>query len=345
MYLDLSGCSEIVELPERSLENLKDLVHLELSTCSGLVRISEALCYLTNLQYLNLSGCSNLERLPQDLGNLKELQYLYLSGCHKINALPESIGKLINLVHLDLSRCSFVMPIALGDLTKLKYLSLSGVLDDGRKALQTIHSISTLANLEHLDLSWNPFESLPESIGDLKSLHTLNLSGCRKLYYLPNSIGSIGSLEMLVIDECSEMLRDTIMESGLKCNTLAHFVVCDEGDGGSNLHELEDKNPSELGIICLERLRVRGEASAIQLRNKENLSRLKLEWTFMDPRGLEDKDVLGELAPPIGLKHLVLIGYASISFPKWKASQKSVVMIFVLANEHSLSCQGSPCIT
>jgi Leucine-rich repeat (LRR) protein len=38
MYLDLSGCSEIVELPERSLENLKDLVHLELSTCSGLVR-------------------------------------------------------------------------------------------------------------------------------------------------------------------------------------------------------------------------------------------------------------------------------------------------------------------
>jgi Leucine-rich repeat (LRR) protein len=322
MYLDLSGCSEIVELPKTSLENLKNLVHLELSTCSGLVRISEALCYLTKLQYLNLSGCSNLDRLPQDVGNLTELQYLYLSGCHKIDALPKSIRKLINLVHLDLSRCSFVIPKALGDLTKLKYLSLSGFFDDGRKAWQTIHSISFLANLEHLDLSWNPFESLPESIGDLKSLHTLDLSGCRKLNSLPDSIGSIDSLEVLVIDEYSELLKENIMESELKCNPFAHLVVCDEGDSGSNLHELEDRDPSELYISCLERLRVREEASAIQLRNKENISTLKLRWTvvacdLVAPRGLEDGDVLGELAPPSGLKHLVLIGYGSISFPNW----------------------------
>jgi hypothetical protein len=51
--------------------------------------------------------------------------------------------------------------------------------------------------------------------------------------------------------------------------------------------------------------------------NKENLSRLKLEWAIWGLRDLEDKDVLGELAPPIGLKHLVPIGYDSISFPNW----------------------------
>ncbi|XP_066323951.1 disease resistance protein TAO1-like [Miscanthus floridulus] len=259
MYLDLSGCSEIVELPKRSLENLKNLVHLELSTCSGFVRISEALCYLTKLQYLNLSSCSNLERLPQDVGNLTELQYLYLSSCHKIDALPESIGKLINLVHLDLSGCSFVMPEALGDLTKLKYLSLSGVLDYDRKAEETIDNISTLANLEHLDLSWNYFRSLPKSIGDLKCLHTLDLSGCRELSYLPDSIGSIDSLELLLVDQCSVQLKEHIRRwrSELKCNPLVHFVVRHNEDGsGSNLHQLEDKNPSELEISCLEALTV-----------------------------------------------------------------------------------------
>jgi Leucine-rich repeat (LRR) protein len=342
MYLDLSGCSEIEKLP-KSLRNLKNMVHLDLSACSGLKVISKVLCDLTKLQYLNLSSCSNLGRLPQDLGNLTELQYLYLCGCLKISVLPESLGKLINLVHLDLSLCSFVMPEELGGLTKLKYLNLSGGLNNERQAKKNIDYVSILTNLEHLDLSWNFFPSLPESIGNLKRLHTLDLSGCRNLSSLPNSIGSIHSLELLVVNDCSKSLKDYIRKSGLRCNPLSHLVVRpNDGDSGSNLHQLEGINPSELQISYLENVRIPGEAIGIELCNKENLSKLTLHWT-MEADPVLNKDVLGALVPPNGLKHLELNGYSSISFPNWFMDITHYLPILVSVKlKNLLSCSSLP---
>ncbi|XP_025822301.1 disease resistance protein TAO1-like [Panicum hallii] len=220
MHLDLSGCTEIVKMPE-SLGNLKDLLHLELSSCSRLEWVPESACGLTSLQYLNLFCCSNLQRLPQDLCSLVELQYFSISGCSKIPELPVGFGKLTNLLHLDLSRCSFVMLEEFGGFTELKYLNLSGSLSNKRQAEINIDFISTLTKLEHLNLSWNFIPSLPESIGNLKRLQRLDLSGCTRLRSLPEGIGSIDSLHLLLVIECSEKLKNYIRKSGLRLVILA----------------------------------------------------------------------------------------------------------------------------
>ncbi|CAL4888786.1 unnamed protein product [Urochloa decumbens] len=332
-YLNLSCCSKFERLPQ-GLGNITGLSYLNISSCSKLKRLPQNFGSITKLHYLNLSSCSSLEMLPEDLGNLTELQYLYLAGCHKINVLPESVGKLTNLVHLDLSQCCFRMPEALSGLAKLKYLNLSGSLNQ----MPFWDKYTTFTNLEHLDLSRNCFPCLPESIGNLKRLHTLDLSRCKHLRSLTMSIGSIDSLEVLVVDDCSEDLKNYIKRSGLKCNPLCHFVVCrNNNDSVSNLHQIEGINPYELQISCLQKVNIPGEANAIELSNKENLSKLTVHWTMDADRVLKDKDVLGELVPPSGLKHLELEGYISRSFPNWL-----MCIYCYLPNLVSLSLQDLP---
>jgi Leucine-rich repeat (LRR) protein len=191
------GQPAFIQLSRLTLSNMERLEDWSTTNSSNIERLPQDLCILPKLQYLNLSCCSNLESLPQDLGELTELQNLCLSGTCKLNVLPECLGKLTNLVHLDLSQRPFVMAEALSGLTKLKYLNLSGSLHNDRQAQKTIDHISTLTNLEHLDLSWNFFRYLPSSLGNLKRLHVFDISGCKHLSSIPVSLKSIDSLDIV----------------------------------------------------------------------------------------------------------------------------------------------------
>ncbi|RLN04264.1 hypothetical protein C2845_PM13G09120 [Panicum miliaceum] len=329
-YLNLSGSLSnnrqderaFFQLSRLTLSNMERLEDWSTTNSSNIERLPQDLCILPKLQYLNLSCCSNLESLPQDLGELTELQNLCLSHSCKLNVLPESLGKLTNLVHLDLSQRPFVMVEALSGLTKLKYLNLSGSLHtNDRQAEKSISYISTLTNLEHLDLSWNFFGYLPESLGNLKRLRVLDISGCKHLSSIPVSISSIDSLEMLSLIECSEGLKNNNFLFGPppKCSQLPLFnVLPNSGDSGSNLLRLKGINPSELEILHLENVRIPGETNEIEyggeemkaeeviktrnhMHNKENLSKLRLQWHMGSQRTLNDKDVMAELVPPSGL--------------------------------------------
>jgi Leucine-rich repeat (LRR) protein len=85
------------------------------------------------------------------------------------------------------------------NLTKLKYLSLS--LIDALPG-----SIGTLTNLEHFDLHGNDLSCLPESIGKVKRLHTLNLSYCFRLKSLPESICAL-ELRSLLLSTMAKTTR------------------------------------------------------------------------------------------------------------------------------------------
>lgn len=259
-YLNLSNCKNIGPLPSE-LGNLTELEYLNLSDSSCLsgneLSKAEYLGSLTKLKYLNLSSKDNLDiiRLPEALGSLTELKYLNLSHHSTMRKLPASFRNLLNLVHLDLSYCSHLqdVPAALNGLTKLQYLDLGWCSDhDAMEGLQEVlgslseirhlnlescnakihlypdeskgflKRICTLTNLEYLNLSHNhSIYSIPETLGELRKVHTLDLSFCSRLKRLPARKSEIGSLKYLYTKECRELDMPTLPQ-------------CDTGDGESS---------------------------------------------------------------------------------------------------------------
>jgi internalin A len=103
---------------------------------------------------------------------------------------------------LDLSKMYLSeLPPEIGSLRQLKRLQL-GMWDKdqskyNRNGLATLpESIGQLTNLTSLDISSNRLNTLPESIGQLANLTSLNLSG-NQLNALPESIGQLTSLTSL----------------------------------------------------------------------------------------------------------------------------------------------------
>ena len=86
--------------------NLKELVYLDLSRCSGVHGVLDTLGSLTKLQYLNLSGCSCFDactelypsRMSEAIGNLTELRYLNLSHCSGTQEHPKQAFFVFGLV-------------------------------------------------------------------------------------------------------------------------------------------------------------------------------------------------------------------------------------------------------
>ncbi|CAN6180515.1 unnamed protein product [Urochloa humidicola] len=352
MHLDMSGCFRIGELPD-SLGNLTNLQHLQLSECSGLKVIPESLCGLTKLQFLNLSSCRQIARLPEAIGSLVNLQYLIMPECYSIKELPKSFKRLRNLLHLNLESSYILkgLPEALCGLTALQYLCMRNYIwdhnlekDDLPVAMRNLTNlkeldlascslyrlfdvehndsyldfIGTLTNLEILDLSDNELKYLPESIGNLKRLHTLNLLACDTLKSLPDSIRGATGLKSLVLEGCSDVLihqANSLLHYSL---TLPLFMVrADDISGHSNLHLLEGQDYGELDIRCLENVRFLEEAQRLKISTKQNLLTLELKWTSYADRHLEDKDLLEQLLPPRNLRELFLEGYSNMSFPSW----------------------------
>ncbi|KAL6590966.1 hypothetical protein ACP70R_050148 [Stipagrostis hirtigluma subsp. patula] len=333
-HLELSGCKKVKALPE-SVCGLRKLQHLNLSRCCDLRKLPEAIGSLVDLRYLSMSFCRNIKELPESFQNLRNLEHLNFSFNYYMEGLPGALRGLNSLQHLDISNRRIdtaqifrhgglyhgELYDALGSLTKLKYLNLSSInqtfIKSGGKRVINVDFIGGLTNLECLDLSWNSIVYLPESVGNLKRLHTLNLSHCKNLKSLPDSIGAI-TLKSLLMEGCSDELID-------QANSLLHYsltlplfkVRADESGTCSNLQELKGVDTEILNIRSLENIRSLDEAQGVKLLDKQNLSVLTLTWTLGAGRLLEDEDFLEQLVPPRGLKRLKIKGYSSISFPSW----------------------------
>ncbi|KAF8665844.1 hypothetical protein HU200_053923 [Digitaria exilis] len=318
-YLNINGCSGITELPN-SLGNLTNLQRLDLSGCSSLKAIPESLCGLTHLQYLDLKFCGHITRLPESIGSMVNLQYLDMSRC-RVRELPGSFKRLCNLLHLRLgwSGVKKGLPGALCGLTTLQYLYMQCCQLDKLEMKDDLpFAMRNLTNLKVLDLSFDKLYGLFESIGNLKRLHTLNLKHCTELKSLPESIRDVTGLKSLRMEGCSDELMDQASSLLHYSLTLPVFKVCaDDVCARSNLHLLEGENISELHIVALENVRSVEEAERLKLLTRHNLLSLKLAWSLGADRHLEDKDLLGQLVPPLNLEGLELQGYSCSSFPSW----------------------------
>ncbi|CAM0958598.1 unnamed protein product [Alopecurus aequalis] len=320
------------------LKQLRYLRVLEITKSSIPWMNPKHITQLLKLNYLSLRS-SNIEELPDKISDVKGLMHLDLSGCRRLRELPVSFAELTQLVYLDLSGCDVFVSESLGSFTRLQYLNLSFQVDakhpkvppEAIKKLTKLrylnlgrfmmsefdtHSllvcISTLDNLEHLDLSYGrSFTSLPESIGNLMKLHTLDLTGCF-IHQVPACMAKMVNLKIVNMINFDESVFPL-----LHFASLPNFVVhVHQGECSSNLNLLVPTNPIKLKISKLENVMSVQEAEDIKLTQKEKMRWLSFMWTVeCKVSFVEDKDVLEKLVPPGGILTLDISGYRSTSFP------------------------------
>ncbi|XP_023633943.1 probable disease resistance protein RPP1 [Capsella rubella] len=201
-WMDLSYSKDLKELPD--LSTATNLVELNHSFCSNLVKIPSSIGNATNLQKLNLSYCSNLVKIPSSIENLTNLERLDLSYCLSLVEIP-SLVNATKLEVLYLSDCSSLLelPASIGTATNLRELEIRGC----SSLVNLPSSIGDLTNLIEFDLSnCSNLVELPSSIGNLQRLSTLKMRGCLKLEALPTNI-NMKSLYLLDLTDCSQLKR------------------------------------------------------------------------------------------------------------------------------------------
>ncbi|KAL6335796.1 hypothetical protein AAG906_039559 [Vitis piasezkii] len=253
----------IKELPS-SIEHLNRLEVLNLKGCKNLVTLPESICNLCFLQVLNVSYCSKLHKLPQNLGRLQSLKYLIArflnSTCCQLLSLsiPSGVNqlsmlRLLHLVNLIISgSCGIPKWIShhkngatvvaelpqnwcknndlLGfvlycvydpldneseetlenDATYFQYgLTFRGhqiQFVDELRFYPTFHCYDVLKSLTTLDCSGcSRLRSFPEILEDVENLRKLHLDGTA-IEELPASIQYLRGLQCLNLADCTNLV-------------------------------------------------------------------------------------------------------------------------------------------
>ncbi|KAI4333512.1 hypothetical protein L6164_018306 [Bauhinia variegata] len=134
--------------------------------------------------------------LPSKLGNLVRLQRLLLTANNFTGPIPESFGKLKNLTILtiDGSRISGKIPSFIGNWTKVYRLDMQGTSMEG-PVPPTINLLKNLTQLRISDLN-GPSMTFPD-LRELKSLIYLVLRNCKITGQIPDYIGDMENLDTL----------------------------------------------------------------------------------------------------------------------------------------------------
>uniref|UniRef100_A0A0E0DPD5 Uncharacterized protein n=1 Tax=Oryza meridionalis TaxID=40149 RepID=A0A0E0DPD5_9ORYZ len=300
-----------------------------------------------------IQGSDPRRRKIQVLGSLTRLQYLNLSS------EPSSVQKEKEASHIRMqnvmdaiSRLVYsdsgysargILSEALGSLTELKYLNLSGCL------LMVVlpGSFGNLENLVHLDLSGcsDSRSSMP-SQGAARYLDR----SYRTAFWKPQEATYPEPLELLPSKEPTrKFMRDRLPQAPI-CDRLPGTGVSqdkspsqlhqnsflDDGNGlllrpvllgtQPKLYQnlvllpnfvVHDANPAELQISCLENVQSTGEVKRIKLSQKSSISKLALEWTRDAKRFADDMNVLEQLVPPNILSQFELRDYNNVCLPRW----------------------------
>lgn len=102
-HLDLSSCTNLTELP-KSFSELLHLQYLSLQYCINLSIPSDILREISTLEYVDFKGCAKLVQLPQGMANQRSLKYLNLKFCLELKTLPD-LSNLVHLRFLNINGC------------------------------------------------------------------------------------------------------------------------------------------------------------------------------------------------------------------------------------------------
>ncbi|MCH79577.1 CC-NBS-LRR resistance protein [Trifolium medium] len=195
-------------------------------------------------------------------------------------------------------------------------------------------SIGNLVQLRYLDLSHTEIKSLPDTICNLYYLQTLILEWCSNITELPEHVGKLINLRHLYIDSTNikELPKQIVELENLQ--TLTVFIVGKQNVGLS-VRELArfPKLRGKLVIKNLHNVIDVGEACDTNLKRKNCIEELTLQWGDEIDDSLKGKNVLDILQPPINLKRLNIGLYCGTSFPSWLGDSLFSNMVSLCINK------------
>ncbi|XP_027910357.1 putative disease resistance RPP13-like protein 1 [Vigna unguiculata] len=214
-------------------------------------------------------------------------------------------------------------------------------------------------------LSLSECSEVPDTIGDLIHLCSLDFSGAR-ISRLPDSISSLYNLQVLKLNECSyltelpsslyeltnlrrlELIGTTLRKVPPLLGDLKNFQVwMDKFHVGKScefsIHHLQEvDHHGELSVRNLENM-VNCCALVADFKNKTHLAGLRLEWDL--ERNIEDstteREVLENLQPSRHLEQLSINGYGGTQFPHWLCDNSLLNMVS-LTLKHCKHCLWLP---
>jgi Leucine-rich repeat (LRR) protein len=239
---------------------------------------------LGNLKDVTLSNCEHITFLP-DLSKARNLERLNVQFCKSLVMFPSSIQHLDKLVDLDLRCCKRLinLPSRINS-SCLETLNLSGC-ENLKKCPETARKLT------YLNLNETAVEELPQSIGELNGLVTLNLKNCKLLVNLPENIYLLKSLLIVDISGCSSISRFPDFSKNIRYLYLNGTAIEELPSSIGGLRELiyldlagcnRLKNlPSAVSKLgCLEKLDLSGCSSITEFpKVSRNIRELYLDGT------------------------------------------------------------------
>ncbi|KAG2383788.1 putative disease resistance RPP13-like protein [Vigna angularis] len=208
------------------------------------------------------------------------------------------------------------LEILIPEFFKLKFLRVLS-LNGYHRFKEVPDSVGDLKHLHSLDLSYTRIQKLPDSVGLLYNLLILKLNYCSYLKELPSSLHKLTKLRCLEFEDTEVTKMPMHFEQVKNLHVLNMFCVGRNSEfsikqlGGINLH-------GRLSINELQNIVNPLDALEANLKNKQ-LVKLKLIWNsnYIPDDTMKEKKVLENLQPSNQLEHLSIRSYCGTQFPSW----------------------------
>ncbi|TKY49705.1 putative disease resistance protein RGA1 [Spatholobus suberectus] len=241
--LKLSQCFKLEQLPS---DINKSLRHLELNDCGELTWMPSGLGQLTNLQTLTHFFLDHRSR-SGDISELSGLNSLrgklvikWLDSLRENAAVVESAKVLLEKHHLQELELRWwhdeneigelpLWPCEVGSESKLLWedpianRQLNEQDNRWLKDEKILHGLQPHHSIKRLVINGYCGKSLPDWIGNLSSLLSLEISNCNGLKSLPEGICNLVSLQRLCIYNCSLLERRCARTNGKDWPIIAHI--------------------------------------------------------------------------------------------------------------------------
>ncbi|ANQ52290.1 hypothetical protein MY04_4955 [Flammeovirga sp. MY04] len=187
------------------LDTIENLRFLFLNNSSAKY-LPENFGNLEKLESIEFRNCKNLVKIPNSIGKIEKLWGLMLTNCERLTALPKGLQN-VNIGVLELTGCHQLKTVPKGlqagtiraENTNWKSMP-SGIFSSGANTLWVtghqitdITGIGNMYNLEFCNLSNGKIQKIPDDIGRLKVLISLNVEH-NQIKYLPPALKNCPNL-------------------------------------------------------------------------------------------------------------------------------------------------------